>query len=158
TRSKGSAALPSSASSISVGSERSTAAPSSSTVTPAASRAARKNSPALPIAAFSPGPRARLLAAATVISVAPSATPSAEFAQEASSCAIRMIAEGPAASAGVATGFDGRALARPGACDFGRDADGILTSLGPTLRRAAPDHDRLLPPVVADRFYRGGPC
>ena len=53
--------------------------PSSSTVITAASRAARKNSPALPIAAFSPGLRATLLAAAIVISPAPSATPSAEF-------------------------------------------------------------------------------
>jgi hypothetical protein len=127
-------------------------------VIPAASRAARKNSPALLIAAFSPGPRARLLAAATVISVAPSATPSAEFAQEVSSCAIRMIAEGPAASGGDAAGFDERALARPGACDFGRDADGILTSLGPTLRRLAPNRDRLLPPVETDRYYRVGAC
>jgi hypothetical protein len=117
-------------------------------VIPAASRAARKNSPALPIAALSPGLRATLLAAAIVISLAPSARPSAEFAQEASSCAIRMIAAGPTASAGVAAGFDG----------LGRDADGILTSLGPTLRRAAPDRDRLSPPVGADRYYRVGAC
>jgi hypothetical protein len=69
-----------------------------------------------------------------------------------------MIAEGPTASTGVAAGFDGRALARPGACDFGRDADGILTSLGPTLRRSVPDRDRLLPPVGTDRYYRVGAC
>jgi len=48
-----------------------------------------------------------------------------------------MIAVGPAASGGDTAGFDERALARPGACDFGRDADGILTSLGYTLRRLA---------------------
>ena len=96
---------------------------------PAASRAARKYSPALPIAAFWPGVRATLLPAAIVISVASSATPSAEFAQEASSCATRMIAEGPA-SAGAAGGSDGRALARLGSFAFGREADGMETSLG----------------------------
>jgi hypothetical protein len=42
-----------------------------------------------------------------------------------------MIAEGPA-SGGDAAGFDERALARSGACDFERDSDGILTSIGPT--------------------------
>jgi len=58
-----------------------------------------------------------------------------------------MIAEGPTASASVAAGFGGRAGER----DFGRDADGILTSLGLTLRRAA-DRDWLFPPVGADRY------
>ncbi len=58
---------------------------------------------------------------------------------------MRMIAEGPTASTGVAAGFDERALAPPGACVF---ADDILTSLGPTLRRAAADRYRLLPPVL----------
>jgi len=58
-----------------------------------------------------------------------------------------MIAEGPTASAGVAAGFGGRAVARPDARDFGRDADGILTSLGLALRRTAPDRGRPSPPI-----------
>jgi len=66
-----------------------------------------------------------------------------------------MIAE---ASGGDAAGFDEPALTRPGACDFGRDADGILTSLGPTLRRSAPASFRPPSTLLAHPNNRVGAC